>query len=599
MLASLERAREAERRFVGDASHELRTPLTALRGNAAYVARHGADPAVLADIEADADAPGEPARRPARARPRGRGRRRSRGEPVDLAELAREAADGDADASWSSATAASCAASAPALERARRQPRRATRASTARPAVASPSARGRRARASASSDEGPGLAPTRPRTRSSASGAARRRGEGSGPRPGDRARDRRAPRRHASTVDGARFTLDLLKDCQRRSYNCVRPYGRTLAMRRLRTASPPAACCHRRRASSRSWSAAPASPRPPSAAAPRPPPKPLDQAVYDAAQRPRRRRASPPASTSPTTCSRAARCPRAPPRRCSPAPTGRLWLTDDGRFRLELQSDAGDAQIVSDGKRFTRLRRARPTPPTRGALPPAAASAARPRARAARRSTGVQQGARRARPDVEAVRRHADARPPGGRATPCGSRRRTTAACSAPAELAWDAARGVPLRAAVYAQGQQRARCSSSRRPTSPTARSPTPTSPPRRPRAPRSIELDPPTGVDAHGSADARRGRRPPSSSSSTSSSPRRPSSPGCRARRSALVRVGDENGALGDLRRRASARSSCFQRKADARPSRRAAATACAARRSTSTARPAPSWRPRSARS
>jgi signal transduction histidine kinase len=55
MLAALERAREAERRFVGDASHELRTPLTALRGNAAFVARHGADPTVLADIEHDAE----------------------------------------------------------------------------------------------------------------------------------------------------------------------------------------------------------------------------------------------------------------------------------------------------------------------------------------------------------------------------------------------------------------------------------------------------------------------------------------------------------------------------------------------------------------
>jgi two-component system OmpR family sensor kinase len=54
MLASLERARESEQRFVADASHELRTPLTALRGNAAYVARHGAEPGVLADIEADA-----------------------------------------------------------------------------------------------------------------------------------------------------------------------------------------------------------------------------------------------------------------------------------------------------------------------------------------------------------------------------------------------------------------------------------------------------------------------------------------------------------------------------------------------------------------
>ncbi|MDX6630841.1 MAG: two-component system, OmpR family, sensor kinase [Gaiellales bacterium] len=54
MLTSLERAREAERRFVADASHELRTPLTALRGNAAYIAQHGADAGVLADLEDDA-----------------------------------------------------------------------------------------------------------------------------------------------------------------------------------------------------------------------------------------------------------------------------------------------------------------------------------------------------------------------------------------------------------------------------------------------------------------------------------------------------------------------------------------------------------------
>ena len=59
MLASLERARETERRFVGDASHELRTPLTALRGNISYLARHGADDAVVADLEADAARLGE------------------------------------------------------------------------------------------------------------------------------------------------------------------------------------------------------------------------------------------------------------------------------------------------------------------------------------------------------------------------------------------------------------------------------------------------------------------------------------------------------------------------------------------------------------
>jgi outer membrane lipoprotein-sorting protein len=32
---------------------------------------------------------------------------------------------------------------------------------------------------------------------------------------------------------------------------------------------------------------------------------------------------------------------------------GRLWVTNDGRFRVELQSQAGDAQIVSDGKQVT------------------------------------------------------------------------------------------------------------------------------------------------------------------------------------------------------------------------------------------------------
>jgi two-component system, OmpR family, sensor kinase len=116
MLASLQRAREAEQRFVGDASHELRTPLTALRGNAAYIARHGADPDALADIEADAarlsallDDLLALAREDAAAP--------VRGEPVDLAELARDAAAADPRAE-----ALGCAAlvrgERPALERA-------------------------------------------------------------------------------------------------------------------------------------------------------------------------------------------------------------------------------------------------------------------------------------------------------------------------------------------------------------------------------------------------------------------------------------------------------------------------------------------------
>jgi two-component system OmpR family sensor kinase len=97
MLASLERAREAEQRFVADASHELRTPLTALRGNAAFVARHGAEPGVLADIEADAarlasllDDLLALAREDAAAP--------ADGEEVALAELAREVAAPDDNA---------------------------------------------------------------------------------------------------------------------------------------------------------------------------------------------------------------------------------------------------------------------------------------------------------------------------------------------------------------------------------------------------------------------------------------------------------------------------------------------------------------------
>ena len=54
MLEALDRARQSERRFLADASHELRTPVTSLLGNAEYLARHGAGPAVIADLQHDA-----------------------------------------------------------------------------------------------------------------------------------------------------------------------------------------------------------------------------------------------------------------------------------------------------------------------------------------------------------------------------------------------------------------------------------------------------------------------------------------------------------------------------------------------------------------
>jgi signal transduction histidine kinase/CheY-like chemotaxis protein len=93
MLGALERARANERRFVDDASHELRTPVTALRGNVDFVARHGLDDAVLADLVHDSERLSRLlddllalAREDAAAAPV---------ERVDLSELAADATAGD------------------------------------------------------------------------------------------------------------------------------------------------------------------------------------------------------------------------------------------------------------------------------------------------------------------------------------------------------------------------------------------------------------------------------------------------------------------------------------------------------------------------
>jgi signal transduction histidine kinase len=208
MLASLERAREAERRFVGDASHELRTPLTALRGNIGYLARHGQDPEVLRELESDtARLSGllddllalarEDAAAPARE------------EVLDLAEVARAAAAEDAAADVD-ARPAPVLGERDALERAAGNlVRNARRHGPPDGRIAiTTGTDGGRARLTVA-DEGPGLPPAEAAQafdrfwRGSAA-----RGEGSGL---GLAIVRAIAERHGGTVavDGSRFTIEL------------------------------------------------------------------------------------------------------------------------------------------------------------------------------------------------------------------------------------------------------------------------------------------------------------------------------------------------------------------------------------------------------
>jgi len=128
---------------------------------------------------------------------------------------------------------------------------------------------------------------------------------------------------------------------------------------------------------------------------------------------------------------------------------GRLWTTNDGRFRLELQSERGDAQIASDGKTLT-VYDATAKKVYRLALPEEKA-AREPQERAT--LAGVRKG----------LDRLAQAWTLSGAKPTSSAGRASYTVRIAPKDdggllgagkLAWDAANGVPLRAAVYAQGQ-------------------------------------------------------------------------------------------------------------------------------------------------
>jgi outer membrane lipoprotein-sorting protein len=127
---------------------------------------------------------------------------------------------------------------------------------------------------------------------------------------------------------------------------------------------------------------------------------------------------------------------------------GHLWLARDGRFRLDLTSTDGDAQIVSDGHRITVFDE---TTNSRYSftLPAEAAKALSGR--------GVDMAGlgKALGPLLDKVT-ISGAEPTTTAGRPSYTVRvapKDDGGLLAAAEIAWDAEKGVPLRAAVYAQG--------------------------------------------------------------------------------------------------------------------------------------------------
>jgi hypothetical protein len=131
--------------------------------------------------------------------------------------------------------------------------------------------------------------------------------------------------------------------------------------------------------------------------------------------------------------------------------SGRLWLTDDGRGRVELQSDAGDVQITWDTKQIS-IYDASSNTVYRADLPAGADAA----------STGPDTNAPPALAEIDSFLNALGSRWAISGPQPTDVAGRPAYSVSvAPKhdggllgslELAWDAVQGVPLRVGVYAQ---------------------------------------------------------------------------------------------------------------------------------------------------
>jgi outer membrane lipoprotein-sorting protein len=133
---------------------------------------------------------------------------------------------------------------------------------------------------------------------------------------------------------------------------------------------------------------------------------------------------------------------------------GRLWVQKSGKFRLELQSDAGDAQIVSDGKTVT-VYDASSNTVYRATLPKGATDAATPNDHADEKLTLAK--IQKALDELAKTWTVSGADPTATAGQPSYTVKispKDDGGLLGAAQAAWDAVTGAPLRAAVYAQGQ-------------------------------------------------------------------------------------------------------------------------------------------------
>jgi outer membrane lipoprotein-sorting protein len=132
---------------------------------------------------------------------------------------------------------------------------------------------------------------------------------------------------------------------------------------------------------------------------------------------------------------------------------GRLWLTKEGKLRLELQSQSGDAQLSSDGKQITLFDSSSNTI-YRATLPDEPTAATKAEHKHENPTIAKIQDALNRLAKFWTV---SGAQPTSTAGQPTYTVRiapKDDGGLLGAAKVAWDAVTGVPLRAAVYAQGQ-------------------------------------------------------------------------------------------------------------------------------------------------